>query len=109
MAHPDAVFAALADPRRRAILAYLKTNGKMAGEIARRFEVSWPSISRHLRILRSAGLIWETRDGRSRFYELNHQALAPVLGWLNQFDPGQTGQPTFPATGPTLVGREYSS
>ncbi len=102
------VFAAIADPVRRAILERLNAGGATAGEIAAQFEVSWPAISRHLRLLREAGLVWETRDGRTRFYEVNRAGVSAASDWLAQFRsaPGrpQTGSPITSA-----VGREYSS
>ena len=107
MAKSDPVFAALADPTRRAILESLKGGGKLAGNIAGQFEVSWPAISRHLRLLKAAGLVWETREGRSRYYEINQQAILPVLAWLGQFKPASV-----PSSLPALTssaGREYSS
>lgn len=109
MVKPNAVFSALSDHTRRAILTSLKGGGQTAGSIASQFNVSWPAISRHLRILKAAGLIWETREGRSRYYEINQQALAPVLGWLGQFTPGPTPLSRQPVAVPGLVGREYTS
>lgn len=99
----------MADPRRRAILEYLKNQGATAGEIAGRFEVSWPAISRHLRILRTAGLIWETRDGRSRYYEVNLSALAMTTDWFGQFSASPIRAPGWPAPSAGVVGREYIS
>lgn len=109
MAKPDPVFAALADPTRRSILEGLGPGGQTAGKIAALFDVSWPAISRHLRILKAAGLVWETRDGRIRYYELNHDALRPVLAWLSQFRRDQSQPVLNPVPGPSLVGREYTS
>ena len=83
----DAVFAALADPRRRRILELLSEGEQSAGEIAGRFEVSWPAISRHLRLLREAGLVRERKDGRERHYTLERAHLRDVLGsWIAAFD-----------------------
>lgn len=87
----------------------LGRGGQSAGSIASLFGVSWPAISRHLRILKAAGLIWETRDGRTRYYELNHGALRPALTWLNQFQTEPVRTLSTPAAGPSLVGREYTS
>lgn len=109
MAKPNAVFAALADPTRRGILDGLRQGGETAGTIASRFNISWPAISRHLRILKAAGLIWETRDGRTRHYELNYDALRTATTWLGQFR-AEPGRPLInPVPGPSLVGREYTS
>jgi DNA-binding transcriptional ArsR family regulator len=110
MVFPDKVFTAIADPRRRAILEYLREGERNAGEIADRFEVSWPAISRHLRILRSAGLVREMRAGRNRVYDLNQGALVSVLtAWVTQFrtPPAIALSPSVSI--PTPVGREYTS
>jgi DNA-binding transcriptional ArsR family regulator len=108
MAKPNPVFLALADPTRRMILEALRQGGQTAGNIASLFEVSWPAISRHLRVLKSAGLIWETRDGRTRHYELNLDALRPAETWLSQFrtDPVRT---LSASPGPGSISREYTS
>ena len=108
MAKPNPVFVALADPTRRIILEALRQGGQTAGNIAALFAVSWPAISRHLRILKTAGLIWETRDGRTRHYELNQAALRPVMNWLAQFSIDSI--PAVPASPePKFMGREYTS
>jgi DNA-binding transcriptional ArsR family regulator len=109
MAKPSAIFSALSDQTRRSILESLKAGGQTAGSIASQFNISWPAISRHLRILKAAGLIWETREGRSRYYEINQQALAPVLGWLGQFKPDLPHLSPQPVAASILVGREYTS
>jgi DNA-binding transcriptional ArsR family regulator len=87
MAMGDAVFAALADSRRRRILELLGERERSAGEIAGAFDVSWPAISRHLRLLREAGLVRERKDGRERLYTLERARLRDVLGsWVAAFD-----------------------
>ncbi len=76
------VFHAIADPTRRAILDQL-TGGELgAGELAGRFPVSQPAISRHLRILRKAGLVSRRVDAQRRIYSLSAEALAEVDRWL---------------------------
>ena len=87
---PRAV-AAIASPRRREILRLLWDNEMAAGDIADRFDISWPAISQHVRVLRDARLIAERRQGRHRFYRANAQtlgALAPVLQsmWSDSLD-----------------------
>lgn len=109
MPKPNPVFAALADPTRRTILEALGRGGQAAGSIASLFDVSWPAISRHLRVLKAAGLVWETRDGRTRYYELNHDALRPAMTWLTQFRSEPIRTVSTPPAGPSLVGREYTS
>lgn len=74
---------ALADPTRRAILNLLKKGPLAAGEIGAHFPVSAPAISKHLTVLRTAGLIRDRRDGTYIFYELNASVLEEVLLWIN--------------------------
>jgi DNA-binding transcriptional ArsR family regulator len=75
-------FGAIADPIRRAILDALREGERSAGEIAAHFPVSRPAVSRHVRILKRAGLIHERRDRRSRIYSLDGRGLAEVDAWL---------------------------
>src|SRR5690348_2086308 len=82
---PDAVFHALADPTRRAVLDLLRSGRRPAGEIARVFPISRPAISKHLHLLRRAHLVAHERRGRHRYYELNAAPLASVDSWLNQY------------------------
>jgi len=74
------VFKALADPTRRQILQDLKAGELAAGAIAARFPVSAPSISRHLGILRHAGLVHERRDANRILYSLAEDRLALCVG-----------------------------
>ncbi len=80
--------AALAHPARRQILLTLHFRGGVAtaGEIAKRFEHSWPTTTRHLHVLEEAGLLREERDGRTRVYTLDKKRLALVSEWLGWFD-----------------------
>jgi DNA-binding transcriptional ArsR family regulator len=81
MADDDAtVFRALADPTRRQILQDLREGELAAGEIAARFTISGPSISRHLAILRGAGLIVERREANRIYYSLVEERLAASVG-----------------------------
>src|SRR5688500_8862274 len=75
-----AVFRALADPTRRQVLQYLKEGELAAGEIASRFTISAPAVSRHLSILKAAALVEERRDGNRILYRLVPDLLAGVLG-----------------------------
>ena len=109
MAKSGAVFGALADPTRRAILECLRSGGRTAGAVADQFKISWPAVSRHLRVLKAAGLIWETRDGRSRYYEINPQALFPVSAWLHQFSAHTKPSPSPVSLIPGGIGRESTS
>jgi ArsR family transcriptional regulator, arsenate/arsenite/antimonite-responsive transcriptional repressor len=64
-------FQALGDPTRRQILQELRKGPKTSGEIAERFDSSWPTISRHLAVLRDAGLVLSEKQGQQVVYELN--------------------------------------
>lgn len=79
-------FKALADPTRRRILELLKSGPKTSGEIAAAFPSSWPTISRHLAVLRDAGLILAERDGQHIRYELDTSVVQDLvqhlLGWV---------------------------
>jgi ArsR family transcriptional regulator len=84
----DAVFEALASTPRRRILAYLSEAELTAGEIASRFEMTKPSISKHLSILERAGLIRGTREGQFIRYALVRESLANTLnGFLQAVCP----------------------
>ena len=93
MKHASAVFRALADPTRRQILQELKQQELAAGEIAARFTISGPSISRHLSILKHAELIAERRDGNRILYRLLPEGIAGVVGdFLSTVDAGRWGK-----------------
>lgn len=86
----DAVFAALSHPTRRQILTVLRARGgtMTSGELADRFDCTWPTTSRHLRLLADAGLVTVTKRGRERDYTLNAAALADIAGhWIDRFRP----------------------
>lgn len=74
------VFRALADPTRRQILQELRGGEMAAGEIAALFPMKAPSVSRHLSLLKSAGLIAERRDGNRIFYRVVEERLALTVG-----------------------------
>ena len=79
------VFGAIADATRRDILDILKRGDLSVGELANRFPVSRPAISRHLRILRQAGLVRETRQAQSRIYSIDSRPLAEVDRWIGRY------------------------
>lgn len=83
-------FRALSDPTRREILRLLRQGPSSSGEIAEHFQSSWPTISRHLGVLRDAGLILGERRGQQIVYELNTTVLDDLvehlLGWLRPAD-----------------------
>jgi len=84
------VFKALADPTRRQILQDLRDGELVAGEIVARFNISAPSISRHLSILKAAGLVTERRDANRILYSLVEERLAICVGnFLSSVCPEQ--------------------
>lgn len=77
------VFKALGDPTRRRILEMLAKEGDLtAGDIASRFDISAPSISHHLSILKNAGLVVDTRQRQSIVYSLNTTVFQEVIKWM---------------------------
>ena len=80
---------ALADPTRREILNMLKSGRLAAGEIADRFPVTGASISRHLSVLRDAGLIRDSREGKFIYYELNASVLEELMLWITDLRGGR--------------------
>ena len=85
----DAAFGALADPTRRAVIRALLRKPLRAGELAERVDMSPPALTRHLRVLREAGLIVEEGlegDARVRVYTVDLNAFAPVKDWLAQVE-----------------------
>jgi DNA-binding transcriptional ArsR family regulator len=80
--HLDAVFGALADPTRRAILTRLTQGEASVAELAKPFTVSQPAISRHLRVLERAGLISRSRRATARLSHLEAEPLKEATVWL---------------------------
>ncbi|TQM77894.1 ArsR family transcriptional regulator [Saccharothrix saharensis] len=77
---------AVADPVRREILEMLRADARLsAGQIAERFAISRPAVSRHLRVLRESGLVRDELVGRQRFYVLDASRLTPLARWLASF------------------------
>jgi DNA-binding transcriptional ArsR family regulator len=81
----DAVFAALADPTRRAILSRLAAGEASVNEIAAPFAISQPAVSRHLKVLEQAGLIARGIDRQRRPARLNAEPMAAAVRWLEDF------------------------
>lgn len=81
----DEVAGAIADPVRREILVMLRDERLSAGEIAERFVISRPAVSRHLRVLRESGLVRDELVGRQRFYVLHAEQFTELLEWLAPF------------------------
>lgn len=82
----DLVFKAIADPTRREILRLLRGRRFTVGEIADNFSVSRPAISKHLRVLRSAGLVESRRKGTASRCTLNARPLRAVNEWLRDYE-----------------------
>jgi DNA-binding transcriptional ArsR family regulator len=82
----DAVFAALADPTRRAILSRLAGGNASVNEIAAPFEISQPAVSRHLKVLEQAGLIERDVDKQRRPARLKAEPMAAAVAWLEEFE-----------------------
>ncbi|HBV87413.1 autorepressor SdpR family transcription factor [Desulfosporosinus sp.] len=84
MSHQE-TFKALSDNTRRQILRYLKERDLSAGEIAEKFNMSKPSISHHLTILKQADLVSDRRQGQSIIYSLNTSVFEELVGVLMEF------------------------
>ena len=84
----DTALTALAHESRRHILlvVWFRGGSMSAGDIAARFSCSWPTTSRHLRILEAAGLLEREKQGRSRVYRVNKRKLQLVHEWLQWFE-----------------------
>lgn len=78
----DAIWAALADPHRRAMLDVLREGGCAVGELASTLGMSQPMTSKHLRVLREADLVLVRRDAQHRIYAINPERMAEVDVWL---------------------------
>ena len=81
----DAVFAALADPTRRAILSRLAAGEASVNELAAPFEMSQPAVSKHLKVLERAGLIERDVDKQRRPARLRAEPMAAAVRWLEEF------------------------
>jgi DNA-binding transcriptional ArsR family regulator len=79
-------FNAVAEPRRRAILTYLATSERPVGDIVVNLSLDQPSVSKHLRVLRSVGLVHMRCAGRQKFYRTNSEAIRPLHEWTATFE-----------------------
>jgi DNA-binding transcriptional ArsR family regulator len=105
----DAVFLALAhEARRHVVLLLAHSGGELpSGYLAARFQHSWPTTTRHLKVLEEAGLVEVRREGRTSNYRLNRDRLQHVVGdWLRHLEPVGP-EKKWPATGPRST-RELS-
>lgn len=81
----DDVFAVIAEATRRQILTSLRDGDKAVGELVLELEVSQPTVSKHLKVLREAGLVTMRAQGQKRFYSLNPEPLQGIASWLAEF------------------------
>ncbi len=81
----DAVLQALADPSRRTMLEILRGHPATAGELADALPIARPGVSRHLRVLREAGLVSVRKEAQRRIYSLRPDALVEVDDWLQNY------------------------
>jgi DNA-binding transcriptional ArsR family regulator len=81
----DVALKAIAEPRRQEILRLVWSQARPAGEIASHFDVSRPAISKHLRVLREAGLVEERRHGTQRLYRARAEPLLEMRRFLESF------------------------
>ncbi len=86
MSAAAAVFRAVGDPTRRSILDLLANGECTVSELVARFGVSQPAISQHLKVLRSAGLVSQRREGRLRHYRLEPAPLREVYDWVAHYE-----------------------
>jgi DNA-binding transcriptional ArsR family regulator len=81
---PGDPFDALGDPNRRAILELLSAGDRSVGELAGELPISRPAVSRHLRLLKQAGLVTDRAEGTRRLYRLDGEGIAAVREYLEQ-------------------------
>jgi len=81
----ESAFAILAEPNRRAILSLLAAEERSVGDLEQRLRLPQPSVSKHLRVLREAGLVEARVEAQRRMYRLRPEPLREVDAWLEQF------------------------
>ncbi|HTP86066.1 MAG TPA: metalloregulator ArsR/SmtB family transcription factor [Bryobacteraceae bacterium] len=81
----ESVFEIIAEPNRRAILSLLVSSQRSVGEIERQLRMPQPTVSKHLRVLRDAGIVESSVDAQRRLYRLRPEPLREVDAWLAQF------------------------
>src|SRR5215469_698933 len=79
-------FNAVAEPRRRQILAALAAGQRSVNELVAVLDIPQPLVSKHLRVLREVGIVTAREDGRQRLYQLNASALKPIYDWVKDFE-----------------------
>jgi DNA-binding transcriptional ArsR family regulator len=85
MTNQDDLIATLADPSRRRIFELLKAGPMYVGRIADQLPISRPAVSQHLKVLKDAGLVQETREGNRHAYGIDPKGLEALQRWLDQF------------------------
>lgn len=114
MGMKDDLFAVIADPTRRHILEFLAIERLSVGELVEELGISQPTVSKHLKVLRTAGLVETEAVGQKRFYSLVPQPLERVTDWLTSLVPPPSAaqhdvqRPPLPATGEQSVEPEDS-
>ena len=81
----ESLFEIIAEPNRRAILSLLVSSEQSVGDIERQLDMSQPTVSKHLRVLREAGFVESTVDAQRRLYRLNPEPLQELDTWLAPF------------------------
>jgi DNA-binding transcriptional ArsR family regulator len=81
----ESVFGIIAEPNRRAILSLLLASQQSVGQIERELQMPQPTVSKHLRVLREAGIVESTVDAQRRLYRLRPEALQEIDAWLAPF------------------------
>ncbi len=81
------VYSAIADPTRRALLLRLARGATNVNELLEPFSITQPSLSRHLRVLRDAGLVESSKKGRLRMYRIEAAGLREIHDWVAHFEP----------------------
>jgi len=81
------VFNAVAEPRRREILAFLAGRERPVTEIVEKLQLEQPAVSRHLRVLRDVGLVRVRRNGRHKLYQTRAEGIRPLHEWAATFEP----------------------
>ena len=79
-------YAALAEPSRRQILDLLRDGERSVNDLVERLPLSQPGVSKHLKVLREAGLVEVRREGKTRWYGVRAEPLADMTHWLSRFD-----------------------
>lgn len=93
VAHPEDVFTAIAEPRRREVIAVLSDGREYAvNDIVVRMKIAQPAVSKHLGALRKAGVVTMVKRGQHRIYRLNAEGLKPVHDWVKVFERYWTHQ-----------------